>query len=197
MTCLAKHASLENLRSCDRSMQSQSCADGCLAGDVYSDVFMSWWQLGACGSLPARNLNSQNYKFCKYRHGLVVRLKDGNHSNHPKDFCTKIYIFEMSLLRHYFVIIASLLRGECEIKRCLLPLRRPTAAATATTSAREAAARSCPPMASAALRACLLIPHPLPPRQCVRTTTRASAPSARKSPESLSIPMPILSTLLS
>ena len=42
MTCLAMHAPLENLRSYDRSMQSQSCADGCLAGDVYLDVFTSW-----------------------------------------------------------------------------------------------------------------------------------------------------------
>ena len=35
MSCLEKHAPLENLRFCDRSMQSLSCADGCLAGDVY------------------------------------------------------------------------------------------------------------------------------------------------------------------
>ena len=63
MTCLAKHAPLENLRSfdtsmqslsctdgclagdvlgCDTSMQSPSCADGCLAGGVYLDVFTSW-----------------------------------------------------------------------------------------------------------------------------------------------------------
>ena len=35
MTGLAKHDPLENLRSCDRSMQLPSCADGCLAGDVY------------------------------------------------------------------------------------------------------------------------------------------------------------------
>ena len=41
----AKHAPLENLRSCDWSMQSpscHSCADGCLAGDVYLDIFKSW-----------------------------------------------------------------------------------------------------------------------------------------------------------
>ena len=43
MTCLAKHAPLENLRSFDRSMQSPSCADGCLAGDMYLDVFMCTW----------------------------------------------------------------------------------------------------------------------------------------------------------
>ena len=42
MTCLAKHAPLENLRSCDRSMQSQSCADECLAGDVYLDIVTMW-----------------------------------------------------------------------------------------------------------------------------------------------------------
>ena len=42
MTCLAKHAPIQNLRSCDRSMQSLSCADGCLAGDVYLDIFTSW-----------------------------------------------------------------------------------------------------------------------------------------------------------
>ena len=28
----------------------------------------------------------------------------------PKEFCTKIYIFEISLLHHYYVIITSLLR---------------------------------------------------------------------------------------
>ena len=49
MTCLAKHAPLENLRSCDRSMQSPPCADGCLAGDVYFDIFI----VGACDSLSA------------------------------------------------------------------------------------------------------------------------------------------------
>ena len=42
MTCLAKHAPLENLRSCDRSMKLPSFADGCLAGEVYLDVFTSW-----------------------------------------------------------------------------------------------------------------------------------------------------------
>ena len=49
MMCLAKHAPLENLRSCDRSMQLPSCADGCLAGDVYLDVFTRWCLLqSAC-----------------------------------------------------------------------------------------------------------------------------------------------------
>ena len=28
----------------------------------------------------------------------------------PNEFCTKIYIFEMSLMHHYYVIITSLLR---------------------------------------------------------------------------------------
>ena len=47
MTSLAKHASLENLRSCDRSIQELSCADGCLEGDMYLDNLTSWclWQL--------------------------------------------------------------------------------------------------------------------------------------------------------
>ena len=51
MTCLAKHAPLENLRSCNRSMQSPSCADRCLAGhgDMYLDVFTRWCLLqSAC-----------------------------------------------------------------------------------------------------------------------------------------------------
>ena len=42
MTCRAKDAPLENLRSCDRSLQSPLCADGCLASDVYLDIFTSW-----------------------------------------------------------------------------------------------------------------------------------------------------------
>ena len=49
MTCLAKHAPLEYLRSCDRSMQQQSCADGCLAGDVYLDISL----VDVCGSRQA------------------------------------------------------------------------------------------------------------------------------------------------
>ena len=55
-TCLAEHAPFENLRSCDRSMQSPSCADGCL------QVMCTWMfsRVGACGSLPARNLYKQN-----------------------------------------------------------------------------------------------------------------------------------------
>ena len=49
MTCLAKHAPLENLRSCDRSMQSQPCAASFLAGDMYLDIFSSWCLLqSAC-----------------------------------------------------------------------------------------------------------------------------------------------------
>ena len=69
MTCRAKHAPLVNLRSCDRSIQSRSpsCADGCLAGDVYLApcrwcVVLCTWilsQVGVCGSLPARILYSQ------------------------------------------------------------------------------------------------------------------------------------------
>ena len=60
MTCLAKHAPLENLRACDRSMQSPSCADGCLADGVYLDIFTSWCDNdnGVCSSLPARTLFS-------------------------------------------------------------------------------------------------------------------------------------------
>ena len=50
MTCLAKHAPLENLRSCDRMQSlSPSCADGCLAGDVYLDISL----VGICCSLLA------------------------------------------------------------------------------------------------------------------------------------------------
>ena len=49
MTCRAKHAPLENLRSCDRSMQLPSYADGCQAGDVYLDILMIWCLLqSAC-----------------------------------------------------------------------------------------------------------------------------------------------------
>ena len=49
MMCRAKDAPLENLRPCDRSMQSPSCADGCLTGDVYLDIFTSWYLLqSAC-----------------------------------------------------------------------------------------------------------------------------------------------------
>ena len=44
--CCAKH---ENVRSCDKSMQFPSCADGCLAGHVYLDIFTSWCLLqSAC-----------------------------------------------------------------------------------------------------------------------------------------------------
>ena len=52
MTCLAKHAPLENVRSCDRSMQSLSCADGCLAGDMY----LVFSLVDVCGSRQAGNL---------------------------------------------------------------------------------------------------------------------------------------------
>ena len=42
MACRANYPPVENLRSCDKSAQLQSCADGCLAGDVYLDIFASW-----------------------------------------------------------------------------------------------------------------------------------------------------------
>ena len=43
------NAPLENVRPCDRSMQSPSCADECLADDVFLDVFTSWCLLqSAC-----------------------------------------------------------------------------------------------------------------------------------------------------
>ena len=55
MTCLAKHASLENVKSCDRdrSMQSPSCGDGPEMGAL--EVMCTWIfsPVGVCGSLPA------------------------------------------------------------------------------------------------------------------------------------------------
>ena len=52
MMCHAQNAPLENFRSCDRSTQSPSSADGSL------QMMCTWMfsRVGACGSLPARNL---------------------------------------------------------------------------------------------------------------------------------------------
>ena len=56
MTCLAKHAPLENLRSCAGICSRRQVQMGAL------QVMCTWifLRVGACGSLPARNLYSQN-----------------------------------------------------------------------------------------------------------------------------------------
>ena len=73
----AKHSPLENLRSSDRRMQSPSCADECLAGNVYLDIS----RVAVCQCVLARILHCQNCTICKCSHGLVVRFGNGNHSN--------------------------------------------------------------------------------------------------------------------
>ena len=47
MMCLAKDAPRENLMSRDRSMQSLTCADECLADNVYLDIVTMWCQQSA------------------------------------------------------------------------------------------------------------------------------------------------------
>ena len=97
-------------------MQSPSCADGCLADDVYLDIFTSW-------CLPARMLYCQNCMLCKYRHDQVVRFGDGNYSNlgsqcfapqtNSREFCQIIFNFCDVITTYYYVaIITSLLQNH-------------------------------------------------------------------------------------
>ena len=84
MTCLAKHAPLEDLRSCDRSMQSMSCADGCLAGDVYLDIVTVWCLLQSAGTYFI--LGKLHYLLKQaWPSGKALGLLDGNHSNLGSD----------------------------------------------------------------------------------------------------------------
>ena len=72
--CHAKHAPLETGGPVTGICSPPSCADGCLAGDMYLNIFTSW-------SVPAHIVYCQNYMICKYSHGLVAKFGDGNHSN--------------------------------------------------------------------------------------------------------------------
>ena len=107
MTCRAKHAPLENLRSCDRSMQLPSWADGCLAGDVYLDIFSSWCLVQSAGTY----FILLKLMTCKYSHGLVVRLWDCNHSNLGSNHnrTQRSFAQKITLLRYHYYI---LLRGR-------------------------------------------------------------------------------------
>ena len=88
MRCLAMYAPLENLRSCDRSMQSLSCADGCLAGDMYLDVWHHYHDIIITSFL--------HHYYSLLQHHYYILL-------HP------YYVIITSLLCHYYVIITSLL----------------------------------------------------------------------------------------
>ena len=86
--------------------------------------------VGICGSRQAGILYCWNCITYKYRHGLVVRLWDGNHSNlgsnlnrtqrsfaqiltflryHYYIIITSLLLIITSVLHHYYIIITSLL----------------------------------------------------------------------------------------
>ena len=71
-----------------------------------------WCILGYCHyvGLLQSNLYCWNCMTCKYRHGLVVRLRDGNHSNlgSNPNRSQRSFAQKFTFLRyHYYIIITS------------------------------------------------------------------------------------------
>ena len=108
MTCRAKDAPLENLRSCDRSLQSPLCADGCLASDVYLDIFTSWClQQSACTYfilLKLHDLSIQPWPSDKVWAGKHSNL--GSNPNRTQGtFAQILHFWDVIIMCYYAAII--------------------------------------------------------------------------------------------
>ena len=109
MTWLAKHVPLENLRSCDRSMQSPSRPVMCRW------VPCRWCVLGCFQQLVLAAVCLHVIYTNKIKWSANTRMACGKTrgwqsfqpgfepQQDPKEFWTKIYIFQMSLIHHYYI----------------------------------------------------------------------------------------------